>query len=420
MNAGMTRYDFAYLLLSLISIPIWPKYLTQKRYRRMIRSRLLPEKSRGIKPSIWMHAVSVGEVNSLLSLIDDLASHFSDHQVVLTVSTPSGYRHALEKARSCLVVPAPLDFSFSVKRFISTHQPRLIILNELEIWPNWLSIAQKLHIPLILINGRLSDNAFSRYLFFRRFSASMLNRIQRILCQSDHYRKRFLQLGIAPEKVIISGHIKADEAARQLTGLKEREALRKELRIDPDRKKILFASSHSEDEVVFFPLLQELSRENQVIIAPRHLDRTRTISDMLKRKGIRHHLWSEETGEEDRCDIVLFDRMGKLLQLMALADAVVMGGTFSAQTGGHNLFEPLACSKLILGGPHTENFPDIAQDLIAEGLYIPFETTAELQVLLQSSGIFAPGIHEKASQTMKRYSGANETILREIKRCLSC
>lgn len=418
MTPGMTRYDLAYFLLSLASIPIWPKYLARKRYRRVIRSRLFPAKTAESAPSIWLHAVSVGEVNSLLSLIVDLAGQWPDHRIVLTVSTPSGYQHALDKARSCLVLPAPLDFSFSLERFIASHRPRLIILNELEIWPNWLSIAQKRNIPLMLINGRLSDRAFSRYLFFRRFSFSMLNRIRLILCQSEQYRQRFLQLGIAPRKVITSGHIKADEAVRQVAGLPDREDLRKELRIDDRRRIILFASCHAEDETVFTPALGRLIEKYQIVIAPRHLDRIQTVSDTLTRLNVPHRLWSEGGGEGGQA--ILFDRMGRLLQLMSLADTVVMGGTFSPQTGGHNLFEPLACSKLTLGGPHTENFPDIAQDLISQGIYIPFETTDQLLRLLQATDSAGSGIEEKAGRTLKRYRGAKETILREIESCLSC
>ncbi len=414
----MTRYDAGYLLLSLLSFPFWMRYLTRSRYRSLLRARLVPEKQGGAGPGIWLHAVSVGEVNSLLSLIDDLAGQYPGHRIVLTVSTPSGYRHALDKARHCTVLPAPIDFSFSIRRFIAIHRPVLIVLNELEIWPNWLTIARRQGIPLILVNARLSDRAFSRYLFFRRFSAAMLNRIERILCQSDHYRQRFRQLGIDPERLITSGHIKADEAVRQVAALPDRASLRKELGLVGARKILLFASCHSQDEAVFMPLLDELRQSHQVIIAPRHLERLTAIRQELAGQRIAYRLGSEnqQTGNPD--EAIVIDRMGQLLALMSIADLVVMGGTFSAKTGGHNLFEPLACHKITLGGPHTENFPDIARDLLNEGLYLRFSDSAELRTLLQQPPAATELTATRAQRLLARYRGANQTILREIQRCL--
>ncbi len=414
----MTRYDIAYLLLCILSMPLWPRYLTQSRYRRLIRQRLFPKQNQDPKPSLWLHAVSVGEVNSLLSLIEDLAQKYPRHQIILTVSTPSGYQHAQDKAPACKILPAPLDFSFSIKRFISHNRPQLIVLNELEIWPNWLTIAKKQKIPIILINARLSDKAFSRYLFFRRFSKAMLDRVDRILCQSEHHRQRFMQLGIPAEHILSSGHIKADEAVRQVSMLGSPNVLTKALSIHSSKRTILFASCHAEDEAVFFPLLNNLQRENQIIIAPRHLNRIKKISDALKTMQVHHRLWSEHTGAGREDDVIVFDRMGKLLQLMMAADLVVMGGTFSAKTGGHNMFEPLACHRLVLGGPNSENFPDITRDLIAQKLYLQFSTAAELQNLLREQPPPVSDIKTKAEHILDRYCGANQTILREIEKCL--
>lgn len=414
----MTRYDFGYLLVSFFSLPLWPRYLIHRRYRNLIRTRLFPKQRTCDKPSIWLHAVSVGEVNSLLALLEDLSVRYAGHQLLLTVSTPSGYRHALEKARGCIVLAAPFDFSFSIRRFIAIYRPSLVVLNELEIWPNWLTICHKEGIPQLLINARLSDRAFSRYLFFRRFSRFMLDQIDRILCQSDHHRERFLQLGIRCEKVITSGHIKADEARRQVSALADLRILEKELGIGSGKKRLLFASSHIEDEMQFLPVLDTLRQDFQIIIAPRHLDRLKTLSDTLNQSRIPHRFWSTGPSDNEQREIILFDRMGKLIQLIALSELVVMGGTFSAKTGGHNLFEPLACQRNILGGPHTENFPDIAQDLRREGLYHTFHNSTELLHQIDKNKDFNQEAADRAAALLDRYCGANIAILREIQNCL--
>jgi 3-deoxy-D-manno-octulosonic-acid transferase len=417
----MTFYDVGYFLAALLTFPLWLRYLLNPRYRSLIGRRLLPEKSRCTRPSIWLHAVSVGEVNSLLSLIKDLSVRHPDLSILLTASTPSGYQRALESAAPCLVLPAPVDFSFSIRRFITSHRPRLIILNELEIWPNWLGIARRSKIPILLINARLSDRAFKRYARFRWLSARMLRSLAHILCQSEKHRERFISLGVEPGRVLTIGHIKADEAQRQAAAFPKRHILERDLRLDPSPlPRLLFASSHAEDEGVFTPILEELQITHQIIVVPRHIERIPAISAAWQAAGIHHQMWSSPGESRSHNPVILFDCMGKLPALMAVSDRVVMGGTFSAQTGGHNLFEPLACSKLVLGGPHTENFTDIARDMQDRGLYLVFHRCQELLDLLAAvteADLVATA--EKSRRLLETYSGSQAAIHREINRCLS-
>lgn len=420
MNPIMTVYDIGYFLVTLLTLPFWLRYLFKKPYRQLLGRRMLPAAQGSGKPSVWLHAVSVGEVNSLLSLITDLTGQYPGYQVILTVTTPSGYQHALASAAGCMVLPAPLDFSFSIRRFISVHRPVLIVLNELEIWPNWLSIARKKGIPLLLINARLSDRAFHRYRRIRRLSRHMLSKISRILCQSDLHRERFIDLGVNHDRIVTIGHIKADEAHRLARTFPDRSRLEKELRILPTgAPRLLFASTHPEDEAVFTPLLGQLQKKYQLIIAPRHLQRIQALSEFCTAEKVAFHLWTDETPLAQSNPIILFDSMGKLPALMAMSDLVVMGGTFSARTGGHNLFEPLACGKLIIGGPHTENFADIARDLREKGLYFDIHDSRDLLNRLESiTESEVRSALERTRLLLDQYCGSQTAIKEEISRCL--
>ncbi len=152
----------------------------------------------------------MGEVRSLKSLIQQLGE--KGQRVVLSVTTPAGWECARREYPGIAVIHSPFDFSFVVRRFIDRINPRLVIFNELEIWPNWISLLHRRHIPMLLINGRISEAAFARYRFFNFILRPFFRRIDCFLVQNAIYQKRFLQLKIPAEKIIVCGNIKADEA----------------------------------------------------------------------------------------------------------------------------------------------------------------------------------------------------------------
>jgi 3-deoxy-D-manno-octulosonic-acid transferase len=208
----MFLFDFLYFLIILITLPYWIKFLLKKEYRQILKKRIFPDFSYSKKKKrIWIHAVSVGEVSSLKNLIDKLIKDYNQ-KIVLSVTTPSGFNYAFKEYKQIEVVNAPLDLSFIIKNFYQRINPTILILNELEIWPNWIFMLKKKKIPIILINGRVSQRAFKRYHRFRFFLRPIFNRIDLFLLQSEFFKNSFKKLKIMEDKLLISGNIKADEA----------------------------------------------------------------------------------------------------------------------------------------------------------------------------------------------------------------
>ncbi|MEI6613938.1 MAG: glycosyltransferase N-terminal domain-containing protein, partial [Chrysiogenales bacterium] len=200
----MLILDFLYALILLCTFPFWIKYIFKKKYRQLIKNRLRPQSTASKDKTIWIHAVSVGEVRSLKSLIQLLNE--KKQQVVLSVTTPSGYEFARREYSGLPVIHSPLDLSITIKRFIRCINPKLVIFNELEVWPNWISLLHRKKIPMLLINGRISEAAFSRYSFFSFFLWRFFRQIDCFLVQNNIYKKRFQQLKIPAEKIFVCGN----------------------------------------------------------------------------------------------------------------------------------------------------------------------------------------------------------------------
>jgi 3-deoxy-D-manno-octulosonic-acid transferase len=415
----MVILDFLYVLLLLLFLPFWLKYVFKKTYRQLLKNRLRPQLDICPGPSVWIHAVSVGEVRSLKSLIRLLEER--GHHVVLSVTTPAGYDFARKEYPALAVIHAPLDFSFIVRRFIDCLKPRLVIFNELEIWPNWISLLHRRRIPMLLINGRISEAAFRRYRFFNVVLRPFFQRIDHYLVQNDIYQKRFLELKIPAEKITVCGNIKADEADATRNKLPPPQEIRAQLGLEAlDKKIIVLASSHSRSEKVFVPVVQPFSASYFFIIAPRHIRRVPDIAGLLQRHGLKYALFSRPESLDAETQVLLYDRMGYLLPIMSIADIVFMGGTFDPRIGGHNFYEPAALGKVILGGPHYNNFPDIGKELEESGVYHRVNNSDELSEFLKKfPGIDVQRIGDRALKAILKRKGSLACSLEQIQQYLA-
>jgi len=379
----MLFLDILYLFVFLVSLPWWIRYFFRKHYRDIFWHRFRPSLPLPEGKRFWIHAVSVGEVRSLRRLILQLREAYPGREMVLTVTTPSGYDCACKEYQGIekiTVIPAPFDFSFVIRSFIKRIDPQILILNELEIWPNWVSMIQRKKIPILLINGRISQSAFKRYRRVAFLVKPLFNKIQRFLVQAELYRSRFQELGIPAGKIRVCGNIKADEAFNSRDGLQDKEEIYGHLGIQPNGRKILvLASSHSQDEQMLVPVIPGLCQDFSFIIVPRHLDRVQEVEKMLYRYQVPYVTWSRQVkNSENRpislspaahCSTMIYDGMGYLFNILKISDIVMMGGTQDASTGGHNLYEPAVLGKKIIGGPFFNNFPDIGNDLLDRGVY---------------------------------------------------
>lgn len=412
----MLVLDLVYLLLLLVSWPFWLKYLLKPSYRALLKDRLRPRPGLAGEPPLWIHAVSVGEVRSLKSLIEALKGQ----RVVLSVTTPAGYAFARGMFPDLQVFLAPLDLSFVVRRFVETIRPRLIVFNELEIWPNWIALLRRRRVPMLLINGRISQPAFRRYRFFGPLLRPFFRSVDRLLVQNDLYKQRFIRMGIAAERITVCGNIKADEAEGSLAGIPPPAEVFALLQVPLlARRIVILASSHEEDEAVFIPAIAAQAAAYFFIIVPRHIERAEAIADRLQQAGVRCARHSRQKAAGGAIDCLIYDRMGFLFPIMSIADIVFMGGTFQAATGGHNLYEPAALGKVIVGGPHYDNFPEIGRDLEERGAYFRVSDSREWQKFLATfPNIDRQRIGDNARAAVAARKGSLACSIEHIRRYL--
>lgn len=415
----MLILDLLYALLLLLFLPFWLKYVFKNTYRRLLKSRLRPQLDPVPGETVWIHAVSVGEVRSLRSLI--IALQEKKVGVVLSVTTPAGFALAGSQYPGMPVLHAPLDFSFVVRRFIDRIRPRLVIFNELEIWPNWITLLHRRRIPMLLINGRISDAAFRRYRIFAVILRPFFRRLDGYLVQNELYRQRFLKLRIPAEKIMVCGNIKADEAASSFRELPRPEAILAHLRLpSPARKIVVLASSHDLDEKVFIPAIPEHGRGYFFIIVPRHVERAPAIAAQLRSLAIRHSLFSRPESADAGAQVMIYDRMGYLFPIMSIADIVFMGGSFDPRTGGHNLYEPAVLGKAIVGGPCYNNFPDIGRELAENEAYHQVNNSDEWRRYLAAvPGLDLERLKARARKAVDDRKGSLACSLEQIQRYLA-
>jgi 3-deoxy-D-manno-octulosonic-acid transferase len=418
----MLLFDVVYLVFLLLALPLWAKFLLKKEYRRILKHRLSPGINYSKEKRIWIHAVSVGEVRSLKNLVEQLKEKYKEKEIVLSVTTPAGYECARKEYPHIPVINAPLDFSFAIKRFIKKINPQLMIFNELEVWPNWVLILRRKQIPMLLINGRVSDLAFKRYkkgLFFLKF---FFKRIDHYLVQAELYKKRFQELHIPGEKITVSGNIKADEACKGRAFLSSKQEIMEFLGIKPDGEKIVTASStHQSDEQLIFPIINQLGEDFLFIIVPRHLTRLKEIETLLKKHQVDYSIWSKTKSPGiTPGKVLIFDKMGYLFHILKITDIVFMGGTLEQKIGGHNLYEPASLGKFIVGGPYYNNFPDIGKELVEKGVYKIVKNSHEcVQIIRHYQNIDRKDISKNAVSTVSRRRGSIQCILKEIHRFIA-
>ena len=413
----MLLFDVVYLIFLVLALPLWVKFLLKKEYRKILKHRLSPGINYSKEKRIWIHAVSVGEVRSLQYLLEQLKEKYKEKEIVLSVTTPAGYECALKDYPDLSVINAPIDFSFTIKRFIKKINPQLMILNELEIWPNWVLITRRKNIPIVLINGRISDLAFKRYqkgLFLLKF---LFKRIDRYLVQAELYKERFQQLHVPGEKIAVCGNIKADEACQGRDYLSFEQEILEFLGIKPNERKIVTAaSSHQSDEKLIIPIINQLKDDFLFIIVPRHLTRVEEIAAFLEKHQVNYSIWSKTAAADISTEkVLIFDKMGYLFHILKITDIVFMGGTLEQKIGGHNLYEPAVLGKFIIGGPYYNNFPDIGKELVEKGVYKIVKDADEcLQALRDYKSIDWENVSKNAVNAVSRRRGSVQCILKEI------
>ncbi len=412
-------YDIIFLLFAIAYLP----YLVLKRkWHEGLWMRFgfsLPPRM-GAKKIIWVHAVSVGEVLVVLNLIQKIQERFPGYGIVLSTVTSTGHALALQKLQgTCPVIYAPFDFSWVVRKYAAILDPVLYISAETEIWPNLFTCLHKRNVPIVEVNGRISDKAFAGYRKVYFLTRRVLRGVRLLCMQSQEDARRIIPLGADGKKVRVVGNLKFDNLHRETSVKKEDLGFREQ-----DRLFIAGSTYPGEEKIVLdvynslkiqFPFLR-------LIIAPRRVERANEVARLCGYVGLLPQKFSDNpvTFMADASTVLIIDRIGYLRDLYGLADVVFIGKSLRG-AGGQNMLEPLVLGKPTLVGPRTENFRDIVNIFTPTGALLEVNTPQEMIAQLRSL-LYDPQrcarVGLAAQQELARHQGATEVTVRAIEEIL--
>ncbi len=363
---------YLYTLAMFLVTPLLVLRLLARGVRSRPYHRRWPERfgffdAPGFSGSLWVHAVSVGEVNAAEPLIKALRRDYPNAPLVITTVTPTGTARVQQLfGDSVFHVYLPYDLPYAVGRFLKKIRPRLALIVETEIWPNLYFACRRRGIPLMIVNARLSERSLRGYKPLRGLLRSALRCVRVIAAQSRTDAARYRLLGATPEQVLVTGNMKfdmpiPDGAAAEAASMREHWGRR--------RPVWMAASTHEGEELAVLEAhLQVLKRlpDALLLLAPRHPERFRTVEHAVRSLGFAVATRSLEGVPSGSHQVFVIDAMGQLMPFFAASDLAFVGGSL-VPIGGHNVLEPAALSVPVLVGPHTFNFEEITRSLIDEG-----------------------------------------------------
>ena len=317
--------------------------------------------------SIWIHAVSVGEVLAARSLLSDLRQAYPAYRLLLSTTTATGQEVAEQLGDAVDgVFYAPLDVPPFVARSLDRIAPDLVIFVDTEIWPNWLRGCRRRGVRTVIVNGRISDRSYRGYRLGRPFMKRVLGDLNYVCAQTETWGRRFVDLGLPPDRLSVTGSLKFDALDVMSTGtdLHVGDRALRFFSFAEDRPVLVAASTlRGEEEPVLraFRRIRESANDAVLILAPRHPERAEEARSIAAQHGFDVAMRTGLSVETARApDVVVVDTIGELPRLFQLATLVFVGGSL-VPAGGHNILEPAVFGKAIVFGPHMDNFSEIAR-----------------------------------------------------------
>lgn len=358
---------FFYTLLLCLLFPfiffklLWRGRL-QPEYLQHINERFGFYKQTSNRPIIWLHAVSVGETRATVSLVEQLCCNYPQHQILLTHTTPTGRATSAQLyGERVLRVYLPYDYPFAVQRFLRHFKPQLGMLMETEIWFNLIHACKKNHVPLLLLNARMSEKSARGYSRFATLTREALRALSGIAAQTDADAQRLAALG--GTNISVMGNLKFD-----IVPPHEMLALGKILRgqFGATRKVFLAASTREGEEELLLNAWQAAAPQALLVLVPRHPQRFDAVAELIKKRGLKLQRRSENKTVSPDIQVLLGDSMGEMFAYYAAADLAFIGGSL-LPFGGQNLIEACAVGTPVLIGAHTFNFADATRLAIEAG-----------------------------------------------------
>jgi 3-deoxy-D-manno-octulosonic-acid transferase len=421
----------AYLGLLLIAAPwiVWSAARHGK-HREGFGQKLLglAPRRQGGRSCLWLHAVSVGEVNLLATTLAEFSARSPEWDIFISTTTKTGYDLARRKYSDRTVFYCPLDFTWAVNRALRRVRPTLLVMAELELWPNLIGAAKQHGAKVAIINGRLSDNSSRGYRKVRALVRAVLRKVDLIAAQNSETAERFLELGARSESVHVTGSLKFDGASSERCNPRTTELRRLAAIAETD---IVFLAGSTQDPEEQYALevlmrLQSSHSNLRLILVPRHKERFDEVAGLVDRSGLAWVRRSEldSTGNQNRpapWRVQLVDTIGELGSWWGAATVGFVGGSFG-ERGGQNMLEPAAYGVATCFGPNTWNFRDIvAQLLAADGARMVRDAT-ELEAFVRwalEQPHEAAALGARAAQLVRSQQGATartcDLLLRLVK-----
>jgi len=418
---------FAYALLTYLLMPVYAVYwmvrgLGNRGYRDRFGQRFgfgYPLMTGG---SIWIHAVSVGEVQAAVPLINSLAKQFPDRRLLVTTVTPTGAARVEtlfgNSVQHCYI---PFETPYAVTRFFNAAQPDIALILETEIWPNLYYECGRREIPLVLVSARISPNSVGAYRSFLPLFRETLSYGIVIAAQSEADAERFRLLGAAPERTKVTGNIKFDiELPKDL--LERGDAFRRDN--FEDRPVWVAASTHDREEeqvLIAHEHVRKQFPDALLVLAPRHPERFATVRSLLHRQGLNFVARTDGVPCTSDTEVYLGDTMGDVPMFYAAANVAFVGGSL-VPVGGHNLLEPAALGRPVVTGPHLFHTQDIAGKFEKLGASIAVNNAAQLGAAvidLFANEAMATDIGNRGREIVQQNKGALDRLLKLLEPLLS-
>lgn len=405
----------------VVTLPYWLVQMSRHgKYRSGLTERFgrVPERLHRSesRPTVWIHAVSVGEVKAILELVSRLRHRLPQHRVVVSTTTDTGQKLARKQFGDENVFYFPVDFAFAIRPYLKALSPQLMVLAETELWPNFLRLVKAEGSQVAVVNARISDQSWPRYRRFRALLKKTLSAVDIFLTQGEEDARRLREMGAAPTRVTVTGNLKFDVPVPTLPPIV---SSLKSVLAESGAGPIFVCGSTVEDEE---PLLLR-AFENVLashpkavmILAPRHPERFESVAKLLTDLGIQFWKRSLWAGSRIAGGVLLVDTIGELSALYSLADVAFVGGSLVPR-GGHNIIEPAQYGVPIVVGNHTENFRDIVQLFRARDA-IRIVGPAELPLVfleLVGNEDARIALGRRAAETLRSQTGATERTVEAL------
>ncbi len=411
-------YTILYAVFFVLLIPVFIYRMWKRgKYRENFFQRFgryapeLHEKlSHKTGPRFWIQAVSVGEVNLALMLINALRKNFPGYQIVLSTTTSTGYALAQERiAKDVVLLYFPQDFPACVRRAYDLVQPDAMILMESELWPNHVWEGARRKVPLLLINARMSDRSASRHKYGRWLFGRVFDKLSLVCAQSPQDAENFRKYGVPANRLHMAGNLKYDAALPQsATATINPRQILTELGIDAQRPVIVAGSTFEGEEEILFDLLAKVRAKIPdvfLVLVPRHHERSPGIIELAKRKSVALALRKNGAPLAKPPECLLVNTTGELRWFYDIATVAFVGKSLT-QIGGQNLLEPAAAGSAVVFGPHMENFRAIVADFLAAGACRQVQDADELCTVVEEL-LTQPARRREMAAAAQRVINAN-------------